>query len=145
MTKVSHHFDRARLLPVSLEISAVKVQGHVWQSPRNHRSGGLISFSGVYQQGSAGVDDARYIRWTLGQFLEIARVDSLVIDCTALDYQWGDDLNFPVDDGLPFCVVVRADQHAAYAYAVGANRLKTDLQLALHTATETIRAMKSRL
>lgn len=145
MPRESHTFDRSRLRPISLQISAINVQCHVWQSPRNHRSGGLISFSGAYQHGSAGVDDARYVRWTLGQFLELARVDSLVIDCTALDYQWGDELSCPVNDELPFCVVVRADQQAAYAYAVGADQLQTDVNLALYAAAETIRAMKSRL
>jgi hypothetical protein len=115
------------------------------RSPRNHRCGGLIRFTGSYQKGSAGVDDARYIRWTLRQFLELAQIDGLVIDCTGLDYEWGDDLDFPVRSDLPFCVVVQPDQRQAYAYAVGESRLRTDMNAELAAMAETIRIMKSRL
>lgn len=138
-------FDRSRLCPVSLDISAITAQCHVWRSPRNHRCGGLIRFAGSYQHGSGGADDARYIRWTLRQFLELARVDGLVIDCTGLDYAWGDDLDFPVCGDLPFVVVVRPDQRGAYAYAVGETGLRTDLNAELAVMAEVVRTMKSRL
>jgi hypothetical protein len=138
-------FDRSRLCPVLLEISAITAKCHIWRSPHNHRCGGLISFTGIYHHGSAGVDDARYIRWALRQFLELARVDGLVIDCTGLDYQWGDDLDFPVNGDLPFCVVVQPDQRQAYAYAVSDSALRTDLHAELAAMAEAIRAMKSRL
>ena len=138
-------FDRSRLCPVLLEISEITAQCHIWRSPRNHRCGGLISFSGRYQYGSAGIDDARYIRWTLRQFLELARIDGLVIDCTKLEYVWGDDLDFPVDTDLPHRIIVPADQQDAYAHAVDKGRLGMDLDKELYKMAETIRTMKSRL
>ena len=138
-------FDLIRLYPVLLEISEINVECHVWRSPRNHRRGGLISFSGRYQPDSAGADDARYIRWTLRQFLDLVHVDGLVINCTKLDYESGDDLNFIISSNIPYRVVVQADQRTAFAGVVDPKRLGTDLDAELTAMADAIRNMKSRL
>lgn len=143
-------FDQNRLMPTSLEISAICAECRTWRSPRNHRTGGLITFEGVYQHGSAGSDDARFIRWTLRQFLDLTAVDGLVIDCAGLDYQWGDDLSFNTrrsldEDPLPTRIAISPDQAADYGYAVPDDWITPSREAALSEMDALLRAMKSRL
>ncbi|MDP2800726.1 MAG: hypothetical protein Q8O26_02475 [Phreatobacter sp.] len=88
-------FDQKRLIDAPLAASALNASCRIWRSPRNHRMGGLVCFSGRYRPGSERSDDARFIRRTLMAFYEDCPVDGIVIDCRHLDYGWGDDLDLP--------------------------------------------------
>lgn len=143
-------FDQNRLMPTSLVISAIRAECRTWLSPRNHRTGGLIAFEGLYQHGSAGSNDARFIRWTLRQFLDLTRVDGLVIDCTGLDYLWGDDLSFNTrqsldEDPLPTLIAISPAQSAAYGYAVPDDWVTPSREAALSEMDALLRAMRSSL
>jgi len=139
-----------RLSDAPLYTSRITCDGKVWPSRRNHRTGGLLAFRGVYPTGSAGTDDARYIRWLLSEFYTLHRPDGLVLDCRELEYVWGDDLNFPARnpqkaDHFPLLVVLRREQQEAFTYVVPLANHRFDLHTALAEVDETIRAMKSLL
>ena len=141
-------FDLTRLADAPLDISQIACHCQVWRLRRNHRVGGLITFRGVYQPGSAGTDDARFIRWKLNEFYELYWPDGLVVDCRELEYTWGDDLGFSERvpnraDHFPLLVVLRPEQQDAYAYAVSRVRHRQDLVAALREVDEAIRAMRS--
>ena len=53
----------------------------------------LICISGKYKPGSAGEDDAKFIKWNLMQFVDYIKPNYLIIDLTNFKYEWGDDLN----------------------------------------------------
>lgn len=79
-------FDLRWLTDAALDISRIACECKVWKSRRNHRTGGLVTFCGVFLPGSAGADDARFIRWKLEEFYELYRPDGLVVDCRELEY-----------------------------------------------------------
>ena len=144
-------FDLNRLRDAPLDVSEIRCECEVWDSRRNHRRGGLVTFRGSYRPGSAGADDARLIRWRLGQFYELYDVSGVVVDCRELDYVWGDDLGFPAPDLLdqsgpfPMLVVLRPEQAEAYSHALNAGERRHDLPGALAEVAEAVRLMKSRL
>jgi hypothetical protein len=144
-------FDLKRLHDAPLDVSGIRCEGKVWESRRNHRRGGLVTFRGLYRPGSAGTDDARLIRWRMYQFYELYGVSGVVVDCRELDYVWGDDLSFPVPDLLhrtesfPMLVVLRPEQVEAYSYALSAEERRHDLLGALAEVAEAIRLMNSLL
>lgn len=140
-------FDLSYLADAPLEISRIRCECKLWRSRRNHRVGGLATFRGVYQPGSAGKEDARFIRWKLEEFYELYRADGLVVDCRELEYTWGDDLTFPKRDPyradhFPLLVVLRPEQQDVYAYAISRERHRQDLLVALREMDEAIRAMR---
>jgi hypothetical protein len=138
----------SRLRDASLNISKINCQCQTWKSRRNHRSGGLVAFFGEYKSGSAGTDDACMIRWKLQQFYEVYNVDGVVIDCRQLQYDWGDDINFPSPEPLesfPMLLVIDKDQSEAYEYAMDRELQRFHLEGALAEMSETIRIMKSLL
>jgi hypothetical protein len=144
-------FDPKRLHDAPLEVSDVRCECKLWDSRRNHRRGGLVTFRGLYRPGSAGTDDARVLRWRLNQFYELYGVSGVVIDCRELDYVWGDDLSFPVPGVLnrtksfPMLVVLRPEQTEAYAHALNAEERRHDLLGALAEVAEEICLMQSLL
>jgi hypothetical protein len=143
-------FDLGRLTDAPLGVSRIGCECKVWKVRKNHRTGGLVTFRGAYRPGSAGTDDARFIRWKLGEFYELYTVDGLVVDCRELDYTWGDDLDFSGRqpnraDDFPLLVVLRPEQQEAYAYAVAREKHRHDLLGALAEVDEAIRIMKSLL
>jgi hypothetical protein len=144
-------FDLNRLHDAPLDVSGIRCECKVWDSRRNHRRGGLVTFRGLYRPGSAGTDDARVVRWRLNQFYELHRVSGVVIDCRELDYVWGDDLSFPVPgvlhrtESFPVLVVLRPEQTEAYAHTLYAEERRQDLLAALAEVAEAIRLMKSLL
>ncbi|MCA9030834.1 MAG: hypothetical protein KDA66_08500 [Planctomycetaceae bacterium] len=141
-------FDLLKLEDVSLEISTIQCSYQRWQLPRMHRAGGLVTFAGTYKHGSAGSDDARFIRWRINEFCDLGYpllIDGLVIDCRALNYEWGDDLYFapsnkPID--FPTLVVISDSQREAYSGILGNRDLRFDLNAALAEMTELFRQMK---
>ncbi len=143
-------FRMERLSDAPLHASLITCEGKVWRSRRNQRIGGLVALRGVYPSGSAGKDDARYIRWLLREFYTLHCPDGLVVDCRELEYVWGDDLDFPKRepekaDRFPLLVLLRPEQQEAFAYAVSRADHRLDLQAALAEVDEAIRAMKSLL
>lgn len=142
-------FDLGRLHSVGLDVSEIHAECFVWTSPRNHRQGGLISFEGGYRHGSDGKDDALLIRWKLQQLMDLQRIDGLVIDCTRLRYEWGDDLDLRppqklLSDGqMPLLVVLQPAQTDAFRYVVPEQLHRTHLRLALSEMADTLRKMRS--
>ena len=91
------NFDLSKLEDVSLNISSVQCSCQRWDLRKIHRAGGLLTFTGTYLHGSAGSDDARFIRWRIDEFCDLGYpllIDGLVVDCRSLDYEWGDNLDF---------------------------------------------------
>lgn len=143
-------FPIERLTDAPLHASGITCEGRVWRSRRNHRTGGLVALRGVYPPGSAGKDDARYIRWLLSEFYVPHRSDGLVLDCRGLEYVWGDDFDFPTPDPrqadhFPLLVVLRPEQQEAFAYAVPREQQRLDLLAALAEMDEAVRGMRSLL
>jgi hypothetical protein len=139
-------FSLDRLRDVPLAISALACDCRVWESPRNRRTGGLVIFRGHYPPGSAGKDDALWIKWRLDEFDELARPDGLVVDCRGLDYTWGDDLHLRprsrrVSDGSPFLLVIRPGQQEAFAFTESRECHRFDLPAALAEVDERLRGM----
>jgi hypothetical protein len=147
---MAEHFNLSRLLQISLKISAIEADCEIWQSPQNHRKGGLIGFRGDYQLGSMGSDDARFIKWTIRQFIDLENVDGLVIDCTELTYEFGDDLSFstlvpPRYQEIPTLVAVAPSCLDQYLYCVGKRDIRTSLEAALAEMDAHVRSLKSRI
>src|SRR5262249_55453005 len=140
-------FDTSKLREVSLAISSIVCDCRVWESRQNHRVGGLIAFRGHYPPGSAGQDDALWIKWKLDEFYEVARFSGLVVDCRELDYVWGDDLHLRPRvrqflDDLPFLLVIRPEQQQAFAYSEPRQYHRFELTAALAEVDERLRSMR---
>lgn len=121
---------------ISLDISTVTCECHVWNVKRNHRVGALVVIRGLYQSGSAGKDDALLIKWRLNQFYDLTRFHGLVVDCRELDYHWGDDLclqpsRWATADAPPFRLVIRPEQQEAFTYIEPQDCHRFDLATAL--------------
>ena len=88
-------FDLSKLQDVALDISPLKFRCRSWHVKKIHRTGGLITFFGRYRPGSAGSDDAMFIKWRINEFCDRddPQIDGLVVDCRELDYTWGDNLD----------------------------------------------------
>jgi len=143
-------FDIRRLVDSPLEVSRITCEFKTWRSQRNHRTGGLAAFRGIYAPGSAGKNDARQIQTLLQEFYHAHRPDGLVLDCRELEYTWGDDLDFPENEPVrterfPLLIVLRREQQEAYAYAISRELHRNDLENALAEIDEAIRGMKSLL
>jgi hypothetical protein len=141
-------FQMHRLTDAPLHASLITFDGKTWQSRKNHRKGGLVTFRGVYPSGSAGSDDARYMRWLLSEFYRLHRPDGLVVDCRALEYSWGDDFGFQdrepyKADSFALLVVLRPDQQLGYDYVVPRVVQRLSLEAALAEVDEDIRSMSS--
>lgn len=143
-------FPMERLSDAPLHVSRITCEGKVWRLRRNHRIGGLLTLRGIYPRGSAGADDARYIRWLLSEFYILHQPDGLLLDCREFDYVWGDDLAFPTpepqrSDDFPLLVVLRPEQQEAFDYAVGRDHQRLDLLGALGEMDVLLRGMRSLL
>jgi hypothetical protein len=141
-------FNLDRLQGVSLLISEVACDCQTWKCPRNHRVGGLVSFRGHYLPGSAGKDDALWIKWRIDEFYELARLDGLVVDCRDLDYTWGDDLHLRprsrrVSDDFPFRLVIRPEQQEAFTFTESRDRHRFDVSTALAEIDNLLRDMRA--
>jgi hypothetical protein len=139
-------FNLDRLRDVSLAISKLTCDCRVWKSPRNRRVGGLIVFRGHYPPGSAGKDDALWIKWRLDEFYELTRFDGLVVDCRELDYTWGDDLHLrprarELPDDFPFLLVIAPEQQEAFAYTEPRDYHRFELLTALAELDERLRGL----
>lgn len=99
----SLRFDRVSLAISDLSIQTFRVDG----VPRDVTVG-LVAIAGTYGHGSAGEPDARFIRWRLHEFCEIASPDAIILDLRAFRYEWGDDIFL-----VPSAFLDRRDRIAA--------------------------------
>lgn len=139
--------DPGEMREVSLNVSGIACECRVWESRRNQRAGGLVTFRGHYRPGSAGKDDALWLKWRLDEFCELVRPNGLVVDCRELDYTWGDDLHLrPRSRRLPnaslYRLVIRPEQQEAFAFAEPRECHRFELSAALaevHAALQLLR------
>jgi hypothetical protein len=82
-----------QLIPISLDISSISFECYTWRYNLDASDSGYIVFQGQYRYGSAGADDALFIKWRLNQFCDALQPSRLIVDLRELDYQWGDDLS----------------------------------------------------
>ena len=73
------------------ELSKIKCE--CFEIEYKNKKIGLISFDGIYKSGSAGKDDAFFITHKLQQFYESLDPFALIVDCTNLEYEWGDEFD----------------------------------------------------
>ena len=107
---------------------------------------GLVRFSGIYRQGSEGLDEAILIGRVLNMFCVMVDPDGLIVDMSDLDYRYGDDLHVSTykfhGARSPIVVVVKPHQLDAYRSA-GINCIGSDwsaaMDLAVARATEWAR------
>lgn len=137
------------LTPVSLDdISSLTCECFVWSASAS-LVGGLISFHGTYRPGSAGTEDALFIKWRTGQFCDLPEpgpIQALVVDFRDMDYRWGDDLDVPAPRlrraERPIRVVVNAEQLDKYESILGVDETRTDLDAAVMEVNEILRDMR---
>ncbi|MEH2167150.1 MAG: hypothetical protein V7K41_10840 [Nostoc sp.] len=134
------------LTKVTLNISQLKCKYYVWKIPKMQKLAGLIVFSGTYLYGSAGSDDALFIKWKINEFCELElpqKIIGLVVDFRNLDYQWGDDLDIYPQEmrrlEQPVRIVVTPERYEAFKGVLGEQELHTDIEVAF---AEVIEALK---
>ena len=138
------------LTPVDLDrISTITYSCAIFQAPRSHYAGGIITFSGRYRPGSAGFSDALFIKWKIDQFCDIdepARIYGLVVDFRELDYEWGEDLGVPAArlrrGKMPVLSVVTPQARAAYAYCIEDAELREDFDTTVDEVANALSQMK---
>lgn len=103
-----------KLTPVTGEISALR--GRYAEAQHKGQRVGWLQIVGGYGWGSAGAQDALYVRWQLRRVRTVRQPDWLLLDLTAFEYAWGDDLDFALN---PRTLVIAApEQRAALDYVV---------------------------
>lgn len=144
LNKVSPH-----LTEVTLDISQLKCKYYVWKIPKMQKLAGLIVFSGTYAYGSAGSDDALFIKWRINEFCELElpqKISGLVVDFRILDYQWGDDLDvYPQEIrrlGQPVRIVVTPERYEAFKGVLGEQELHTDIEVAFAEVIEALKVLQ---
>jgi hypothetical protein len=137
-----------KLQEISLNISQIECKTYVWQVPKTQYLAGLIVFSGTYLYGSAGCDDALFIKWRLNEFCELNSphtISGLVVDLRNLDYQWGDDLTIEPEQlrrfNQPVRVVVTPERYTTFSYVVNTTELITDMELAFAEVKNILQAI----
>jgi len=146
MSKYKQNKYSPKLTEVNLNISQLECKYYVWEIPKTQTLAGLIVFSGTYLYGSAGSDDALFIKWRINEFCELElpqKIIGLVVDFRSLDYQWGDDLDvYPQEIrrlGQPVRIVVTPERYEAFKGVLGEQELHTDIEVAF---SEIIEALK---
>lgn len=130
---------------ISLDVSQIQFSCQIWQEKHSHRTAGLITFVGSYPIGSAGKEDALFIRWKIREFYDLVKFSGLVVDCRALSYSWGDDLNLHPTLGqrdYPYALVITLAQQEAYSYVEPQENHRFDLEKALFEINERIKVQK---
>ncbi|MEH1950091.1 MAG: hypothetical protein V7K77_24520 [Nostoc sp.] len=134
------------LMEVTLNISQIECKYYVWEIPKMPTLGGLIVFSGTYLYGSAGSDDALFIKWRINEFCELEfpqKLSGLVVDFRSLDYQWGDDLDvYPQEIRRlrqPVRIVVTSERYEAFKGVLGEQELHTDIEVAFAQVIEALK------
>lgn len=135
-----------RLQEISLQVSSIEPQYFIWNVPRSSILAGLIVFKGVYRPGSAGKNDALFIRWRIDEFCEYSpagRISGLIVDLRELDYQWGDDLSiYPtrlIGPAGALRIVVNPERRAAFEGILGGQNLRLDLEEACAEVVDVLR------
>lgn len=141
--KTNQHLPK--LTEVSLDISKLECKCYVWPVPRTLEIAGLILFSGTYLYGSAGSDDALFIKWRIDEFCQLEqpqKISGLIVDLRDLNYQWGDDLCiYPYDIKMmqkPIRIVVTPERYTAFKGVLAEEELRTDIEVAFAEVIEAI-------
>lgn len=141
-----------RFAPMVLDVSALTCKCFVWPVPRTLMHAGLISFHGIYRDGSGGADDSLFISWRIRELCELrlpSRICGLLVDFRDMVYDFGDDLSVdgsPLDATRgPIRVIVRSDQIAAFRGQMKAHRLHTELEVAAAEVSDLLRRLRSDL
>lgn len=139
-----------QLEEVSLGISELSCRCWTWPVPRTQAIAGLVEFAGSYRRGSAGGDDAQFIRWRIAELCELrlpSVIAGLVVDLRSLDYKWGDDLTVEVgrivENNGPLLVVVAPGCIDDFRHAIRGERLRTDLQIAFAEVAGQVQRLRS--
>ena len=138
-----------KLEPFSQVISAIQYECYTWKVPKAPYGAGYIKFSGVYQHGSAGYNDARFIRQRLNEFAELTHIRGLIVDFREMIYVWGDDFRGEPDNftGLPIRFLVsspekNAEVYEAYKWALGEENMRTNIFEAFNDIAQEFRVEK---
>jgi hypothetical protein len=111
-----------RLIPVSLTISSLLFECYTWHSRIDSSIAGYVIFRGQYRRGSAGYEDALFIKWRLNQFCDLLEPSQLIVDLRTLDYEWGDDLSlYPfrfLSSKSPIRFLLRPEQVSFYTSTI---------------------------
>jgi len=141
-------FSLPKLEPVPLNISKIESSCWKWRVSKTNHYAGCVEFRGTYRYGSAGSNDALYIRWTLNSFCDVAYVSGLVVDLRGLAYEWGDNLSiWPYslrERGAPIRVIVSPEHQQAYNYVIDTEEMTTSEAEAYMFVRDAIRAPKAR-
>lgn len=136
-----------KLTEVTLNTSKLECKYYIWEIPKTKKLAGLIVFSGKYLYGSAGSDDALFIKWRINEFCELNfphQISGLVVDFRSLDYQWGDDLDVSPQKirglGQPVRIVVTPERYEAFKGVLDEQELYTDIEVAF---AQIVKALKS--
>ncbi|MEM8642804.1 MAG: hypothetical protein AAGG51_28900 [Cyanobacteria bacterium P01_G01_bin.54] len=128
-------FDLSKLKPVDLNIGQLNYSCQTWFNRKKGVRGGLIAFSGFYPRGSAGCDEAQFIRWRIDEFCthpDLFCLKGLVVNLRDLDYAWGDDINVsPLEYDMPYLVVVQESREEAFKGVLVPGKIRFDLRAAL--------------
>lgn len=134
------------LQEVALDVSAISCRCFVWSVSRTNRSAGLVAFAGTYRPGSAGKDDALFIRWRLDEFYSLERPFGVVVDFRQLDYVRGDDLSLgklEAQDDVPVRIIIRREQIEAFRHAFDDKLVRVDVDQAFAEVAEDVRRRKA--
>lgn len=133
----------------SLDISDIKYSCYVKYINKHKITVGLIKFTGKYKYGSAGADDATFIKWKINEFCDSAYpfpVHSLLIDLTDLDYEWGDDLDINPqrlsEHNFPFLIIINEKHRESYEGVLDRHKLRTDFSESIDEIIELAKRIK---
>jgi hypothetical protein len=87
----------------------------------------VVSFHGIYRNGSAGRPDAGFIKGIINTGLSVFDPFSLLIDLSDLKYNWGDDLDILFNESENVNTVVLVGEEcrkamSSLAFGVGTNK-----------------------
>ena len=119
-----------QLVSVSLDISAIQCEFYTWRLKHDELLSGYIVLRGQYQYGSAGSDDALFIKWRLNQFCNAIEPSRLIVDLRQLQYEWGDDLSlYPLcflDPESPIRFLLTTQQVPSYESTIYTSNICPD-------------------
>lgn len=127
------------LIPISLVKSEIKFDCYKWSLPEQDILGIYLVFEGNYKFGSAGRNDAQFIRWRIEQACEVLTHNVVVIDLRYLNYEWGDDLNvYPIGfsrEGSPIRILIKPEQEKNFKGVLGSQNLCFEIEKAFEQVT----------
>lgn len=136
-------------IDINLDVSRIEYSCRAWISQPSEHAGGLISFHGTYRYGSAGNEDALFMKWRIREFSEIRdpfRIQGLVVDLRGLDYEYGEDLDVSVRRlriaDKPVLVVVPSGRVDIFAGVIERERIRLDIDQAVEEVDLHLRNLR---